>query len=85
MFEAAYSTFQERRGAKLFTAIPDSNRSQLCALIHSVPDSVEGSELRGLVKEARQVADEVFITHLSSDYYANFGTKWVEFVDLMAA
>ncbi|KAJ6111741.1 hypothetical protein N7523_007802 [Penicillium sp. IBT 18751x] len=85
VFEEAYSTFQERHGAKLLTDIPDSNRSQLCAVIHSVPDSVEGSKLRGLVKQVRSVADEVFITHLSSDYYASFGPKWADFVDLMAA
>lgn len=41
--------------------------------------------MRGLVKEVRKVADEVFITHLASDYYASFGEKWTEFVDLMAA
>lgn len=85
VFEESYSAFQERKGTELFTAIPSRNRTQLCALIHSVPESVEGLELRGLVKEARQVADEVFVTHLSSDYYASFGTKWAEFVDLMAA
>lgn len=85
VFEETYIAFQERHGAKLLTAIPDSNRSQLCAVIHSVPSTVEGSKLRGLVKQVRSVADEVFITHLSSDYYASFGTKWAEFVDLMAA
>jgi hypothetical protein len=85
VFEETYGTFQERHGAKLLTAIPDSNRTQLCAVIHSVPSSVEGSGLRGLVKQVRSVADEVFITHLSSNYYASFGTKWAEFVDLMAA
>lgn len=85
MFEGTYSSFQERNKAKLFTTIPDSNRTQICAVIHSVPDSVEGSELRGLVKEVRKVADELFITHLSSDYYASFGAKWTEFVGLMAA
>ena len=85
VFEESYSTFQERHGAKLLADIPGSNRTQLAAVIHSVPENVEGSNLRGLVKKARSVADEVFITHLSTDYYANFGTKWAEFVDLMAA
>lgn len=85
MFEAAYTTFQERQGAKLFTNIADSNRSQLCAIVHSVPESVEGKDLRSLVKQVRKVADEVYITHLSTDYYASFGAKWTEFVDLMAA
>ncbi|KAJ5592778.1 hypothetical protein N7537_009682 [Penicillium hordei] len=85
VFEAAYTTFQERQGAKLFTNITDSNRSQLCAIVHSVPDAVEGKALRSLVKQVRQVADEVYITHLSTDYYASFGAKWTEFVDLMAA
>ncbi|GFF31705.1 spherulin-4 [Aspergillus udagawae] len=84
VFEATYDTFQERHGANLFTAIPDSNRSQLCAVIHSVPESVEGSALRGLVKQVRKVADEIFITHLDTDYYASFGRQWPEFVALMA-
>lgn len=85
VFEAAYNTFQERQGAKLFTDITNSNRTQLCAIVHSVPEEVEGKSLRGLVKEVRKVADEVYITHLSTDYYASFGDKWAEFVDLMAA
>lgn len=85
VFEAAYSTFQERQGAKLFTSIDNSNRSQLCAIVHSVPEAIEGKSLRGLVKEVRRVADEVYITHLSTDYYASFGQKMNEFVDLMAA
>ena len=84
MFEETYDTFQERHGAKLFEAIPDSNRTQLCALIHSVPENVQGSEFRALVKQTRQIADEVFITHLSNDYYAKFGAGWVEFVNLMS-
>lgn len=84
VFEETYDTFLQRRGARLFRNIPNSNRTQLCAVIHSVPDNVEGSELRGLVKEVRKVADEIFITHLSTDYYANFGGKWEEFVNLMA-
>lgn len=84
VFEASYDTFQERDGAKMFEEIPNSNRSQLCAVIHSVPQDVEGSKLRGLVKQVRRVADEVFITHLETDYYASFGGQWKEFVDLMA-
>ncbi|KAJ5780689.1 hypothetical protein N7457_005849 [Penicillium paradoxum] len=85
VFEAAYTTFQERQGAKLFTSIADSDRSQLCAIVHSVPEAIEGKSLRSLVKEVRKVADEVYITHLDTDYYASFGSKWTEFVDLMAA
>jgi hypothetical protein len=83
VFEATYDTFQERHGANLFEAIPESNRSQLCAVIHSVPETVEGSALRGLVKQVRKVAEEIFITHLDTDYYASFGRQWPEFVDLM--
>ncbi|KAL5042650.1 hypothetical protein BDW71DRAFT_200410 [Aspergillus fruticulosus] len=84
VFEATYDTFQERDGARLFEAIPDSNRSQLCAVVHSLPDSVGGSELRQFVKQVRRVADEIFVTHLSTNYYANFGDKWDDFVSLMA-
>ncbi|KAL4775148.1 Spherulation-specific family 4 [Aspergillus nidulans var. acristatus] len=84
VFEATYDTFQERDGARLFETIPNSNRSQLCAVVHSLPDSVEGSELRKFVKQVRRVADEIFLTHLSTNYYASFGDKWDDFVSLMA-
>ncbi|KAB8237078.1 Spherulation-specific family 4 [Aspergillus alliaceus] len=84
VFEAAYDTFKERNGTKQFEVLPNSHRGQLCIVIHSVPDRVEGSKLRDLVKKLRKTADEIFITHLSTDYYANFGGKWGEFVDWMA-
>ncbi|KAL4937057.1 Spherulation-specific family 4 [Aspergillus oleicola] len=84
VFEATYDTFQERNGARLFEEIPNSNRSQLCAVVHSLPDNVEGKQLRGFVKDVRRVADEVFITHLNTNYYASFGSKWGDFVSLMA-
>ncbi|OJJ84394.1 spherulation-specific family 4 protein [Aspergillus glaucus CBS 516.65] len=85
VFEATYDTFQERRKAKVFKTLSDNNRGQLCAVIHSVPDSIQGSKLRSLVKEARKVAEEVYVTHLRVDYYAGFGHSWGDFVDLMAA
>lgn len=84
VFEATYATFQQRHQEKIFKNIPDSNRRQLCVVIHSVPDNVHGSQLRSLVKQARKVADKVFVTHLATDYYACFGHKWNDFVDLMA-
>ncbi|KAJ1713152.1 cell surface spherulin 4 family protein [Aspergillus flavus] len=86
VFEAAYDTFNERDGTKQFDVLPksDRGRGQLCIVIHSVPDGVEGSKLRDLVKKLRKTADEIFITHLSTDYYANFGDRWGEFVDWMA-
>lgn len=81
--EATYDMYQERHGTKQLTDIPSSNRTQRTAVIHSVPENVTGSKLRNLVKEVREVADEVFITHLSTDYYASFGSQWSVFVDLM--
>ncbi|GAD97215.1 cell surface spherulin 4-like protein [Paecilomyces variotii No. 5] len=84
VFEGTYDTFLERHGARLFESIKN-NRSQLCAVVHSVPDTVRGNHLRSLVKQLRQVADEIFVTHLSTDYYASFGDGWTEFVDLMEA
>jgi hypothetical protein len=65
--------------------IRGKDRTQRAVLIHSVPEGVEGSELRNLIETVREVADEVFITHLSTDYYAKFGSKWAEFVDLISA
>ncbi|PYH41933.1 spherulation-specific family 4 protein [Aspergillus saccharolyticus JOP 1030-1] len=84
VFEATYQTFLDRQGAKLFEQIPNSTRQQLTAVVHSVPSSVEGSSFRNLVKQVRKVADEMFITHLDTNYYASFGSQWEQFVDLMA-
>lgn len=84
VFEETYDTFKERVKANVLRDIPDSDRGQLCCVIHSVPTNVTDSSLRDLVKDARKVADEVFVTHLSEDYYAGFGEGWKEFVELMA-
>lgn len=85
VFEATYDTFKERKKAKVFKTLSSDNRGRLCAIIHSVPDYVHGSKLRKLVKQARKVAEEVYITHLRVDYYAGFGHSWGDFVDLMSA
>lgn len=84
VFEETYDTFKKRVKANVLRNIPDGDRGQLCCVIHSVPNSVTDTSLRDLVKDARKVADEVFVTHLSEDYYAGFGTGWKEFVELMA-
>jgi len=85
IFEDTYETFQERNRARMFSDIANSNRSQLCCVIHSVPDHVAGRKFRGLVKDARKVADEIFITHLTERYYESFDGRWGEFVDLVAS
>jgi hypothetical protein len=85
VFEETYDTFQERVKANVLRDIPDSDRGQRCCVIHSVPDNVIDTDLRDLVKDARVIADEVFVTHLKEDYYAGFGQGWQDFVDLMAA
>jgi hypothetical protein len=85
VFEETYNTFQDRVKANVLRDIPDSDRTQRCCVIHSVPDDITDTSLRDLVRDARNVADEVFVTHLNEDYYAGFGEKWQEFVDLMAA
>lgn len=85
VFEETYNTFQERVKANVLRDIPNSDRGQLCCVIHSVPNNVTDTNLRDLVKDARNVADEVFVTHLSEDYYAGFGEGWKDFVELMAS
>lgn len=69
----------------MLSNIPNSTRSQLCCVIHSVPEHVKGRNFRSLVKDARKVADEVFITHLAQRYYESFDGSWGEFVALMAS
>ncbi|KAJ5116372.1 hypothetical protein N7456_000720 [Penicillium angulare] len=83
VFEETYSTFQDRYGAGLFTENPDTSNARRAVLIHSVPVSVTGSKLQDLIKAVRKVANDIFITHLDTDYYASFGPKWADFVDLM--
>jgi hypothetical protein len=85
VFEDTYDTFLQRNDANVFMQVANGNRSQLCTIIHSVPDDIQNSQLHGLVKRARSVADEVFVTHLNTSYYAGFGQGWNDFVDLMAA
>ena len=85
IFEATYETFKERNGAGMLSNILDAGRSQRCCIIHSVPDNVTGHEFLRLVKDATKIADEVFITHLTQDYYQSFDRRWAEFVDLMAS
>ncbi|KAL1990183.1 hypothetical protein VTN49DRAFT_6022 [Thermomyces lanuginosus] len=83
IFEDTYDTFLHRNDQKVFSKVANGNRNALCAIIHSVPTDIGDSDLRSLVKEARKVADEVFITLKKEDYYAGFGPKWDAFVDLM--
>ena len=85
IFEATYDTFQEHNTVAMFDSVPNGYRSKLCCIIHSVPATVTGRKFRRLVKDARKVADEVFVTHLSEDYYASFDSRWGEFVKLMAS
>ncbi|PGH17213.1 hypothetical protein AJ80_04922 [Polytolypa hystricis UAMH7299] len=85
VFEGPYDLFCARWNADIFAGIPPESRSKLCCIIHSVPRDVSGDTLKSLVSDVRSIADEVFITHLSQDYYASFGSGWSEFVNLMAS
>ncbi|KAK2781198.1 hypothetical protein FQN53_000742 [Emmonsiellopsis sp. PD_33] len=84
LFESTYDTFEERKD-EVFQNFTGHDRAQVCCVIHSVPEDVTGEKLESLVKDARTLANEVFVTHLSEDYYADFGTQWAEFVNLMAS
>jgi len=84
IFEADYETFQLRKRANILSSIPNSTRSELCCIIHSVPNDVTGQKLRGLVKDARGIAGEIFVTHRTYQYYESFDDGLWEFVDSMA-
>lgn len=83
VFEDTYANFLKRNSDHTFTQIQDSNRSALCTIIHSVPENIQGADLKSLVRAARTVSDEVFLTHLDTGYYASFGPNWADFVNLM--
>lgn len=69
----------------MLNTISHGNRSQICAIVHSVPNTIQDDRMRDFVKQLREVANEMFITHLSTDYYSNFGGSWVDFIALMAS
>ncbi|PGH09661.1 hypothetical protein AJ79_05627 [Helicocarpus griseus UAMH5409] len=83
LFEATYETFQQRKD-EVFKNLTNHDRSTVCCVVHSVPEDVTGNSLRELVRDARTLANEVFITHLSERYYESFGSRWREFIQLMA-
>lgn len=85
IIEDTYDSFLKRHEANMLKTISHGNRSQVCAIVHSVPNSVQDDRLRDFVKQLREVANEMFITYLSTDYYNSFGGSWVDFVALMAS
>lgn len=85
ILEDTYDTFLERQGADMLTNISHGNRSQVCAIVHSAPSFQNNSQMRNFIKQLRGVANEMFVTDLSQNYYSNFGGVWADFVALMAA
>ncbi|OXV07814.1 hypothetical protein Egran_04418 [Elaphomyces granulatus] len=86
ILEDTYDTFLERQGADMLTNISHGNRSQVCAIVHSAPNfQNNNNQMREFIKQLRGVANEMFVTDLSENYYSSFSGAWGDFVALMAA
>lgn len=84
--EASYSTFRSEEVVQALSTV-NYDKSKLSVVIHSVPDSIVSNtaEFSQLIDHVRSSAYRAFVTDLSVDYYATFGSSWVDFVNLMAA
>ncbi|KAH0537521.1 hypothetical protein FGG08_005696 [Glutinoglossum americanum] len=86
VFEETYQTYQLAPSSKTLqdklASLP-YGRSRYCYLMHSVPKSMGGADLRRLVDGLSKYAGYLFLTDLSDNYYASFGSKWLDFIDAM--
>ena len=79
VFEQAYAMFkdesvQESLGSGRY------EKAAASIIVHSTP--VE--EIKGLVDELKGMAEYLFVTDLTEDYYSSFGAGWDTFVDAVA-
>jgi len=78
VFEGPYQDYQPLQ-AKL-ASLPD-RRSRYSYLIHSIPASISGGDMRKLVDRLSQHAEFLFLTDLSQNFYESFGPHWRDFID----
>lgn len=85
VFEGEYDAYETHNIgqaiASLERRIPTG--TEVACIMHSVPKAIAKWEMEETVQELRKVADSVFITELSADYYSSFGPSWKAFVDEM--
>ncbi|KAF2277317.1 uncharacterized protein EI97DRAFT_395958 [Westerdykella ornata] len=77
--EESYARFRTEEYQRWLATNP-CDREKSSYILHSVPRK----EIEGLVMEMKQQAKFLFVTDLTSGFYARFGESWDVFVALMA-
>jgi Spherulation-specific family 4 len=85
VFEGSYETYETHSLGPAIASLERSitNRAGVACIMHSVPKAIAKWEMDDTVKELRKVADSIFITELSVDYYSSFGATWQQFLEEM--
>jgi hypothetical protein len=63
------------------TALPP-NRSAYCVMMNSVP-IMNMDNLRQFVDQLSQLAEFLFITNNTQDFYESFGAQWANFTSVV--
>ena len=82
VFEESFNTYQSRQNA--LEALP-ANRSAYSYMVHSLPAGYGYSDLESYVNKLCDGAEFLFLTNLSQDYYANWGSSWNSFVNAITS
>lgn len=80
VFEESYSVYQTRD--KALDALPD-HRSDYSFMVHSVPTMAK-ENLKTFVKQLSNLADFLFVTVNTENFYETFGSDWADFVDIVS-
>jgi hypothetical protein len=79
VFEDSYAAYQTKQAS--LAALP-SNRSAYSLMINSVP-IMDMDNLRHFVDQLSQVAEFLFITNNTQDFYQSFGSQWANFTSVI--
>jgi len=80
VFEETYENYGKQKAA--LKALP-LERFHYGYLVHSVPTTLNSTDLGVFVDELSKDAGSIFLTNRDTDYYQAFGSSWKTFIDVM--
>lgn len=86
VFEGTYSTYQIygfKDSLASFHSTAKTTRDALGVIIHNLPSTISTTDQERFLGDVRDVAGSIFVTGLSTNYYASFWEGWGAFVDEM--
>jgi hypothetical protein len=83
VFEATYTVFKQSGVREAISSL-DANRSRLACLVHSVPASLNITDITSFVIELKYLAASLFVTDQATDLYTGFGNLWSSFIQDIA-